>query len=143
MRYSITYTFLFLLILLQFSQVLIAQKTRVIHTTDIGMDSQDDQNTLVRTLLFSNNQNIIGLIPSGGPWQKEFLDKEYERILAKIDIYAKVYDNLKLHDPDYPTPEYLRSVTARGNIVYDDFNNPVFNYCGAFCLSFRCDFIYF
>ncbi|NPA36716.1 MAG: DUF1593 domain-containing protein, partial [Chlorobi bacterium] len=98
------------------------KKIRVIHTTDIGMDSQDDQNTLVRTLLFSNDQNIIGLIPSGGPWQKEYLSKEYERILAKIDLYAKVYDNLKLHDPDYPTPDYLRSVTARGNVIYDDYS---------------------
>jgi hypothetical protein len=98
------------------------KKIRVIHTTDIGMDSQDDQNTLVRTLLFSNDQNIIGITPSGGPWQKEFLNKEYERILAKIDIYAEVYNNLKLHDADYPTPDYLRSVTARGNIIYDDFS---------------------
>ncbi len=98
------------------------KKIRVIHTTDIGMDSQDDQNTMVRMLLFSNNQDIIGITPSGGPWQKEFLNKEYERILAKIDLYARVYDNLKLHDLDYPTPDYLRSVTVRGNVIYDDYS---------------------
>lgn len=89
-----------------------SKKIRVIHTTDMGFD---DKNSLVRMLLFANNQNIIGIMPSAGPWQN-MIDKEYEGILEKIDLYARVYKNLKLHDPSYPSPEYLRSVTKHGNV---------------------------
>jgi len=94
-------------------------KIRVIHTSDVSFD---DMNTLVRMLLFANNQNIIGLTPSAGPWQ-QYITNEYENILKKIKLYEKVYPNLIKHDPDYPTPDYLRSVTKRGNLIYDDFSN--------------------
>lgn len=33
-----------------------------------------------------------------------------------IEKYAEVYDNLKVHDPDYPTPDYLESVVKYGNV---------------------------
>jgi len=33
-----------------------------------------------------------------------------------LEKYAEVYDNLKVHDQTYPTPEYLESVTKFGNI---------------------------
>jgi signal transduction histidine kinase len=56
---------------------------RVIHTSDMGFD---DKNSLVRMLLFANNQNIIGITPSSGPWQN-MIDNEYENILQKIDLY--------------------------------------------------------
>jgi hypothetical protein len=35
-----------------------------------------------------------------------------------IDQYAKVRDNLLLHDQDYPTAEYLHEITATGNTSY-------------------------
>ena len=98
---------------------------RVIHTSDMGFD---DKNSLVRMLLFANNQNIIGITPSSGPWQN-MIDNEYENILAKIDLYEKVYDNLKLHDPNYPTPNYLRSVTKRGNVdCIGDYPDHLYDY---------------
>ena len=88
-----------------------AAKIRVIHTTDMGWD---DENTLVRMLLFANDLQILGITTSGGPWQDQ-IDNEVPRILNKIDLYEQVYDNLKKHDPSYPTPDYLRSVTKWGN----------------------------
>jgi hypothetical protein len=95
-----------------------SKKVRVIHTTDMGFD---DKNSLVRMLLFANNQNIIGITPSAGPWQN-YINNEWENIIAKINLYEKVYPNLLKHDTEYPTPEYLRSITKRGNLVYDDFS---------------------
>ncbi len=35
-----------------------------------------------------------------------------------IDKYAQVYDNLKKHSPDYPTPAYLKSIIRIGNIEF-------------------------
>jgi hypothetical protein len=90
------------------------KKIRVIYTTDMRWD---DENTLIRILLFANDQNIIGITPRGGPWQDQ-ISNEPGRIRAKIDIY----DNLKLHDPDYPSPEYLCSITVTGNLDYDDYS---------------------
>ncbi len=36
-----------------------------------------------------------------------------------VDIYAQVYPNLKVHDPNYPTPEYLQSKIREGNVEFD------------------------
>ncbi len=36
-----------------------------------------------------------------------------------VEAYAEVYPNLKVHDPDYPTPEYLMSKIRYGNIEFD------------------------
>jgi len=36
-----------------------------------------------------------------------------------VEAYGKVYANLKLHNPDYPTPEYLKSKIRFGNIEFD------------------------
>ncbi|MBE6121087.1 MAG: DUF1593 domain-containing protein [Erysipelotrichaceae bacterium] len=33
--------------------------------------------------------------------------------------YAAVYPNLKKHSPDYPSPEYLLSITKTGNIAFE------------------------
>lgn len=33
-----------------------------------------------------------------------------------IEKYGEVYDNLKVHDSNYPTPEYLESVVKYGNV---------------------------
>lgn len=33
--------------------------------------------------------------------------------------YASVYESLSSNDPDYPTPEYLESITKKGNIAFE------------------------
>ena len=40
-------------------------------------------------------------------------------IAGAVERYAQVYDNLKVHDRDYPTPGYLRSVIREGNVQFD------------------------
>ncbi len=36
-----------------------------------------------------------------------------------VDAYAKVYANLKIHNPDYPAPDVLKSKIRYGNIEFD------------------------
>jgi len=91
------------------------KKTRVIHTSDLV---QDDENTLVRLLLFSNDQEILGIHSSASPWSDTGVIK---KVFRHIDLYEQVYNNLIKHDPEYPTPEYLRSITMAGNEIPDDY----------------------
>ena len=90
-------------------------KVRVIHTSDLV---KDDENTLVRLFLFANDQNIIGIHSSASPWSDTGIIK---KVFHHIDLYEKVYENLKKHDPSYPSPEYLRSITMPGNEVANDY----------------------
>jgi hypothetical protein len=71
----------------------------------------DDMQSMVRFLLYANEFEIEGLIASAGTFAMEAHKKN---ILGVLDRYEKVYANLKKHSPDYPTPEYLRSVTFEG-----------------------------
>ena len=91
------------------------KKIRVIHTSDLV---RDDENTLVRLFLFANDQEILGIHSSASPWSDTGVIK---KVLRHIDLYEKVYNNLKKHDSAYPTPDYLRSVTMAGNEVANDY----------------------
>ncbi len=71
----------------------------------------DDMQSMVRFLLYANEFDIEGLIASAGTFANK-ADKQ--NILDVISRYEKVYGNLKKHDPLYPTPDYLRSVTFQG-----------------------------
>jgi len=71
----------------------------------------DDMQSMVRFLLYSNEFDVEGLIASAGTFATEAHKKN---ILSVLDQYEKVYENLKTHDPDYPTADYLRSVTFEG-----------------------------
>lgn len=71
----------------------------------------DDMQSMVRFLLYANEFNIEGLVASAGTFAMEAHKKN---ILEVLDRYEMVYENLKTHDPDYPTPDYLRSVTYEG-----------------------------
>ena len=80
-------------------------------------------NTLIHTLLYSNDIDLEGIVQTsskllysgddtteslrwmGTDWMYEFLD-----------AYAEVYDNLKIHDEDYPSPDDLRAITKVGII---------------------------
>ncbi|MDE3214658.1 MAG: DUF1593 domain-containing protein [Bacteroidota bacterium] len=119
-------------------------KPRIIITTDPELD---DNNSMIRLLLNSNDLDIEGLIyaSSGFHWKgdgkgtKWFVPgREYNRfgldtcpctswrwsrneryINNAVEAYGKVYANLKVHDPGYPTPAYLESRIRYGNIEFD------------------------
>jgi len=102
------------------------EKLRVIITSDfppIGVvksgdnipntqkSDPDDMQSMVRFLLYANEFDIEGLIASAGTFA---MVADKNNILGVLDQYEKVYDNLKTYDPDYPTVDYLRSVTYEG-----------------------------
>lgn len=89
---------------------LAGERYRVIVSTDIGGSDPDDFQSMVHYLLYTDIFDTEGLISS--PWG----DGTTQDILNVIDAYAKDYPNLIRHSKDYPTPEYLRSITKQGVI---------------------------
>jgi hypothetical protein len=76
---------------------------------------------MVRFLLYTNEFDVEGIINSssqfhweGGRGWSNFHPVTW--VKDSIDQYAKVYENLRLHDPNYPAPEYLLSQWKVGNI---------------------------
>ena len=117
---------------------------RIVITADPELD---DNNSLIRFLLYSCDMKIEGLIyaSSGYHWKgdgkgtKWFVPgREYTRfgldtcpcvswrwsenerfIDHAVEAYEKVYPNLKVHNSDYPAPDELKSKIRYGNIEFD------------------------
>ncbi len=92
-----------------------SEKPRVIVTTDGEID---DQSSMVRLLMFASDYDVAGIVQVNGV-QKDGHSKD-KWIEAQIEKYAAVLPNLRLHRPDYPSPEYLLSVLKVGNEVRED-----------------------
>ncbi len=90
-------------------------KPRIIVTTDIT-NEPDDQQSMIRLLVYANNYDIEGLIGSTGIWKLS--DPATDVIHECIDAYGKVRDNLVQHDKDYPSEQYLHDITKTGNRGY-------------------------
>lgn len=119
-------------------------RPRIVVTADPELD---DNNSLIRLLLYSSDLQIEGLIyaSSGYHWKgdgkgtKWFVPgREYTRfglnlcpceswrwadnerfIHDAVEAYQKVYPNLKVHNPNYPIPLELQSKIRYGNIEFD------------------------
>ncbi|UCH64247.1 MAG: DUF1593 domain-containing protein [Fidelibacterota bacterium] len=119
-------------------------RPRIVVTTD---PECDDSNSLVRFLLYSTDFQVEGLIYASsqfhwkgdGRGTKWFVEgREYTRfglnmgpmeswrwpegdshIEDAVEVYGRVYPNLKAHDPDYPSPGELESKIRYGNIEFD------------------------
>jgi hypothetical protein len=119
-------------------------KPRIIITADPELD---DNNSFIRLLLYSTDLQIEGLIyaSSGFHWKGDgkgtkwsVPNREYirfgedlcpctswrwakdERFIHDIvEAYEKAYPNLKVHNPDYPSPTVLKSKIRYGNIEFD------------------------
>lgn len=101
-----------------------ASKPRVIVLTD---GEVDDRCSMVHLLLYANDCDIEALIESNSCFQKKGWSRVHW-LQKEIDDYATVYPNLKKHDADYPTPDYLRSVALVGDedpthVVADNYAN--------------------
>jgi len=81
---------------------------RVVVSTDIGGGDEDDIQSMVHYLVYSDLFDTEGLI-SSPPKQGRARD-----IFKTIDVYAKDYPRLKTYSTSYPTPEYLRTITKQG-----------------------------
>jgi len=115
-------------------------KTRTIITTD---GEVDDQDSFIRTLLYTNEFDVIGLVYSSSQWhytgdgkgtpftsEMAMTKKLYgERTELRwpgtdwmqefIDQYAAVYKNLTQHAAGYPSPAYLKGLVKVGNIEFE------------------------
>ncbi len=90
-------------------------KSRIIVTTDIT-NEPDDQESLVRLLVYSNSFDIEGLIGSTGIWK--LADPATHVIHECIAAYGRIKSNLVLHDSEFPTEAYLHGITTSGNRGY-------------------------
>lgn len=90
-------------------------KPRVIVTSDGEID---DECSLVRFLLYTNEWDVEGIITSSSQyhWQGHRWAGD-DWAVPYLEAYEKVYSNLLEHDKDYPSPDYLRSVTLLGNVA--------------------------
>ena len=92
----------------------LTRKTRVIVTSDGEID---DECSLVRFLLYANEWDVEGIITSSSQyhWQGHKWAGD-DWVDPYLDAYEKVYPNLIQHDPHYPSPDYLKSITLLGNV---------------------------
>jgi len=119
-------------------------RPRIVVTADPELD---DNNSLIRFLLYSSDLEVEGLIyaSSGFHWKGDgkgtkwyVPGREYSRfgldtcpcvswrwakderfIHDVVEAYGKVYPNLKVHNPNYPSPDLLTSKIRYGNIEFD------------------------
>ena len=91
-----------------------SKKPRIIATSDGEID---DECSMVRFLLYANEWDIEGIVTTSSQyhWQGHSWAGD-DWIDPYLEAYEKVYPNLKLHDPTFPTPAFLRSQTRMGNM---------------------------
>lgn len=115
-----------------------SSKIRTVVTTDM---ESDDLASFVRYVLYTNDVENQGLIYTSSKYHWEgdgkntsfFLpDREYNTSQTSwrptgtttieehlLKAYAEVYLSLRVHDPRYPTPEHLLSITKIGNVDFE------------------------
>jgi glycerophosphoryl diester phosphodiesterase len=91
-------------------------KPRLVVFTDIGGDP-DDQQSMIRLMLYANEFEIEGLIASsaGIPGELKKPATKPELIREIIEAYGKVRANLLLHQPGYPEAKYLLDRVKAGS----------------------------
>jgi len=92
-----------------------AGKPRVIVISDIG-NEPDDQMSLVRFLLYSNELDIEAIIASTSTWQKTAIHPDTMRTL--IEAYGQVRPNLLLNAQGWPEAQDLLSRVYGGQPGY-------------------------
>jgi hypothetical protein len=85
-----------------------AAKPRLLVLTDIGGDP-DDQQSMVRLLLYANEYELEGLIATATRDQVN-----PDQIRERIEAYRQVYSNLTVHAEGYPEPDHLLSLVKTG-----------------------------
>jgi hypothetical protein len=88
---------------------------RVIVLSDIG-NEPDDQMSLVRLLLYSNELEIEGLVATTSTWQKTAIHPETIRLL--IEAYGHARPNLLLNAQGWPETQELLSRVYAGQPGY-------------------------
>ena len=90
-------------------------KPRVVVMTDIA-NEPDDQMSMVRFLVYSNQFDVEGLVATTSTWMKNKVRPDVIHTL--IDAYEQVLPNLLRHQPGFPSAEALRAVVVSGQPAY-------------------------
>src|SRR3546814_10221594 len=80
-------------------------------STDIGGSDPGDIQSMVHALLYADEYRLVGLVST--PTKHGGRTSDIHKV---IDAYAKDYAKLKTWSSDYPTPDYLHSITKQGSI---------------------------
>jgi len=86
-------------------------KPRVIATTDGEID---DHSSMIRFLLYTCDFDVAGIVEVNSKFQKNGHSKE-PWLENQLAAYEQVLPNLRKHNPDYPSADYLRSLCRVGN----------------------------
>lgn len=91
-------------------------RPRLMVLTDIGGDP-DDQQSMIRLMVYANEFEIEGLIASasGTPGELKQAVTKPQLIREIVNAYGQVRHNLALHSDGYPTADYLRARIKSGN----------------------------
>jgi hypothetical protein len=83
------------------------EKPRLVVLTDIT-NEPDDQQSLVRFLVYSNEFDVEALIATTSTWLRDRV--RADKILELVEAYGRVRENLLRHAPGYPPVEDLKAV---------------------------------
>ncbi len=110
---SIRYLFILPMLLLCTAAALVgADKSRLVVLTDIGGGDPDDEQSLVRLLVYANEFDIEALI--AGAHLDSGTDTSEHLIYTAIDRYESDRPNLIKHASGYPTAAHLRTKVFKG-----------------------------
>ncbi len=90
-------------------------KSRVFVLTDIS-NEPDDEESLVRFLVYSNEYDVEGLVATTSTWLRS--GTRVGLIRRQIEAYRQVRDRLCMHAPGYPTADQLLQVAQTGQETY-------------------------
>jgi hypothetical protein len=90
-------------------------RPRIVVLTDIA-NEPDDQMSMIRFLLYSNQWDVEGLVATTSTWMKAKVRPDV--ILTLLDAYEKVQPNLLKHAKGYPTAASLRPLVVSGQSAY-------------------------
>lgn len=86
-------------------------KPRVVVLTDIT-NEPDDEESMVRFLVYCNEYDVEGLIATTSVWLKDKVRPD--KIRERVDAYGQVRDNLLKHASRYPSADRLRGAIKSG-----------------------------
>jgi hypothetical protein len=92
-----------------------ADKPRLIVLTDVS-NEPDDEESLVRLLVYSNEYDLEGLIATTSTWLRT--NPRPDLIRRDIRAYGQVRDNLLKHAAGFPSAEQLLASTKTGQQGY-------------------------
>jgi hypothetical protein len=84
---------------------------RVLVMTDIA-NEPDDQMSMVRLLVYSNQFDIEGLVATTSTWMRARVRPDVINLV--LDAYAQVFPTLSQHAQGFPTADALRAVVTMG-----------------------------